>query len=260
MKQSSADCSIRSTLHIIMHDPNGSPKRIGSGCIIQFDTFSALFSVAHVTDRTDSGACISLDKPATNGSHLYSVGGMCYLAKFNMKKFEEQLEQLKTEPARIEKIDFGQIDLSFVKVLDNLNIVQLPMNFENADLRIKGGKKIPILFSSLVEPSTKKEYAFFGRIKPEFLRLPGIGDFFETREIYYSGLKFIKKIGHYYEFELPTPIQDHADFQGTSGAPIMDAKGKVVSLVTHGYEGGTKIYGIALSDFMAMATIMLKHE
>ena len=72
--------------------------------------------------------------------------------------------------------------------------------------------------------------------------------------------KFIRKIGHYFEFELSSPIADHADFKGTSGAPVMDSSGNIVSLITHGYEGDKLIYGIALSDFLPAAAAMIADE
>ena len=81
--------------------------------------------------------------------------------------------------------------------------------------------------------------------------------------VMYGVVKFIRKVGHYYQFELPNPIHDHADFKGTSGAPIMDTDGKLVSLVTHGYEGAKMIYGIAIADFKSGIDVMLltdEHE
>ena len=72
--------------------------------------------------------------------------------------------------------------------------------------------------------------------------------------------KFIRKVGHYYEFQLPNIINSNTDFQGTSGAPIMDTNGTLVSLVTHGYEGADKIYGIAISDFKSGVDAMILTE
>jgi hypothetical protein len=261
MNQSQIDKIVRSSLHIIMHDPKGlPPKGLGTGCFIKFEKFKALFTVAHVTD-VEAAACLTLGiAPPARGYPLYSVGAMSYLAKFDITVFEQQLELLQAKPDRAEEIDFGQIDLSFAMVPDALEVLQQAVNFENRTIKIKAGKKITLDHSSIGEPLTGTEYAFFGRIKPLFVRRTPKGDAFETKEMFYDRLKFTRKIGHYYEFEMPSLITDHADFKGTSGAPIMDAKGIVVSLVTHGYEGANKIYGIALSDFTEMALKMLDEE
>jgi hypothetical protein len=254
MKSAPITAIIRSTVHIIMKHPEvQSPVGIGSGCIIDFEKFSALFSVAHVTDKNAS-TCISLGKPITKyGSPLFAISDMNYLAKFNLAFFKQQLEELKTKIKLPEEKDFGQIDLSFEKVPEGIEILQIPIHFEAAKIKIKAAKKIHINHSSVNEPSTNVEYAFFGRIKPTLAKGTLSGDLFETQEAFYGGVSFVKKIGNYYQFALSEPIADNADFKGTSGAPIMDSKGNVVSLITHGYEGGNLIYGIALPDFLIAA-------
>lgn len=240
---------IRSTVHIVMIDPiTMLPKGVGSGCIIDYKDKEILLTVAHVTDK-EAGTCIETGLPSVNGeTMLYSVGAMNYLEKYDVTKYEEQLEILKNKPHRIEDIDFGLIDFSYASLLDKVDFIQNEIRLEKFTL--KKSKKLSLKTDLTNKPSIEIDYAFFGRIKPLLIKGTPKGDIFETQEIFYGGLKFIRQIKHYYEFELPSPNKDDADFEGTSGAPIMDADGNLVSLVTHGYEGATKIYGIALADFI----------
>jgi len=236
------------------------PVKSGSACLIQFEQFKAIFSVAHVTD-IDAGACIPTGYPAKAGwSQLFSVGALYYLAKFDKNLFQQQLEELKSDSERKEERDFGQIDFSFAIVPDHLDVLQHKIDYQDQKIKVKASKKLAIPSSKIAIPDTNTEYAFFGRIKATKVYGTMMGNLYETMEIYYGGLQFVKKIGHYYEFLLPQPITDHADFKGTSGAPVMDKDGNVVSLITHGYQGGSVIYGIALSDFSSIAEQMMSKE
>jgi hypothetical protein len=248
MDKSQIEKIIRSTVHIVMSDPiTMLPKGIGSGCIIDYKDKEILLTVAHVTD-IEAGTCIVSGRPPVNGqTPLYSVGAMNYLEKYNVTKYDEQIEILKNTSNRKEDIDFGLIDFSYATLVQKADFIQNEIKFN--EFTLKKGKKLLIKTDLTDKPSTDKEYGFFGRIKPLFFKGTPSGDIFETQERLYGGLKFIRQIKHYYEFELPNPIQDDADFRGTSGAPIMDTDGNLVSLITHGYEGATKIYGIALADF-----------
>lgn len=231
-----------------MCDPDTKlPNGIGSGCIVDYKDKEILLTAAHVTNKK-AGTCIESGLPPVNDqTTLYSVGAMNYLEKYDVTKYEEQIEILKNEPNRIEEIDFGLIDFSYATLINKTDFIQREIEFK--DFTLRKSKKLLIKTDLTDKPSVEKEYGFFGRIKPLLITGTPMGDVFETQETFYDGLKFIRQIKHFYEFELPNPIQDNADFEGTSGAPIMDKDGNLVSLITHGYEGATKIYGIALADF-----------
>jgi len=248
---------IKSTVNIVMSDANTlEPKGIGSGCIINFMGKNILLTAAHVTDKNDAGTCIITGQPNINNrAPLYSVGAMTYLNKFDITKYEEQIEALKNEPERIEEIDFGMIDFSFVTIEEDIQLVQNEMTFKN--LKVPLSEKVIIHTQLEKTPNIEKEYCFYGRIKLEYFKGTAFGNILETQDVVYEGLKFKRKIGNYYEFELPDEIKSHTDFRGTSGAPIMDEKGNLVSLITHGYEGAKNIYGIALASFKSGVEAMI---
>lgn len=76
---------------------------------------------------------------------------------------------------------------------------------------------------------------------------------------YYNNLKYKGEDDDYYIFSLPNNNYEHSNFQGTSGAPILDSNGKLVSLVACG--GPSKdsnewiIYGFNLAKYKAMIDI-----
>lgn len=247
---------IKSTVHIVMSEPmTMQPSGIGSGCIVDYQGKQILLTVAHVTGK-EAGTCIVTGQPPVNfQTPMYSTGAMTYLSKFDITKYEEQLKQLKDEPDRIEERDFGQIDFSFATLQHKVEFIQKRIDFK--EFTVPAGKKLTIKTDLKDRPEVGKKYGFFGRIKPLYFKGTPNADTFETQEVLYGGAKFIRKVGYYYEFELPNPIQDHADFKGTSGAPILDTDGKLVSLVTHGYEGAKFIYGIAIADFKSGVDGML---
>jgi hypothetical protein len=244
-----------------MTDPDTLlPKGIGSGCIVRYKDTNVLLTVAHVTN-VEAATCLFTGQPVKNNqTPLYSVGAMNYLEKFDVTKFKDQLKKLQGNSGKKEEIDFGLVDFSYVIIDDNVTLLQRKTDL--GTFIVKAGKKNIIQSNLTDNPKADTEYGFFGRIKPLMIRGTPTADTFETQEVFYGGLRFIREIMNYYEFELPQPIKSNADFKGTSGSPIMDRDGNVVSLVTHGYQGGTKIFGLALSKFRSgvEATILLERN
>ena len=241
---------IRSTVHIVMIAPQTlMPKGIGSGCIIEYNNQEILLTAAHVTAK-EAATCIVTGQPPYNyETPMYSVGYINYFEKYDITKYDEQIEQLKKKSGRTEEIDFGLIDFSYTTLKHKVDFIQNEIKFK--EFTIKESKKLIIKTDLTDKPSAEKVYGFFGRVKPLYFKDTPNADTFETQEIFYGGVKFIRQIKNYYEFELPNPIQDHADFIGTSGAPIMDTDGKLISLITHGYKGATKIYSKIILNLCA---------
>lgn len=246
MKQADLERIVRSTIHVVMSDPNTLlPKGIGSGCLVRYANERLLLSVAHVTDK-DAATCIVVDdKPVQNTYPMYCVGAMNYVEKWDLNRLKEQQRSFLDKSIPREAKAYGLIDLSYALVDPSVELKQRAVQF--GSLAIKAGNKADIQTNLGDKPNTENEYAFCGRVRPEFIT--GGVDQLAITETLRHGLRFIAQRGDYYEFELPLEIQDNLDYTGTSGAPIMDASGKVVALVTHGYEGSRRIFGIALADF-----------
>ena len=54
--------------------------------------------------------------------------------------------------------------------------------------------KVVHCYLPITKPSKQLEYGFFGRIKPLFIKGTPTADTFETQDVFYGGLKFIKQI------------------------------------------------------------------
>lgn len=245
---------IKSTVHVQMAiPPSYEYAGIGSGCIIKYKNKEIFLSVAHVTNK-NAQTCLVTDDPKnlkkpSQGMKLFGLAFLNYLEQYDLMKYEQQLAQLQNETIKDEDVDFGTIDFSFAVLEKSVDLFQRPITIGNFQLR--AGRK-QIIDTNLEDiPLNKREYGFFGRIKPLLVKGTRIKDTLELQETLVTGLRFEQNVGNYYKFKLPKPIQSEKDFKGTSGAPIMDANGRVVSLVTHGYTGGFYIYGIALSKFKA---------
>ncbi len=242
MEKSQIKKIIQSTVPIAMLNPGSlMPEQFGSGTIIRYNGIKLLLTVAHVTN-IEAATCIDMGEIEGGQSKHWSVGAMNYLEQYDFRFLAEQVRRLSDPTIRPEHKNFGLIDFCYVKLPEELNVTQRRIYVSG--LRIKKGYKTIVETSLLDFPMKDEHYGFGGRIN--------IGrnkQFFNFYMVFYSGLKFIEQIGNYYTFELPKTIQRNIDFQGTSGAPIMDTKGRVVSLISHGYIGEKRIFGISLPQF-----------
>lgn len=213
--------------------------------MVQYEGKRLLLTVAHVTNVHAATCIVVDDKPVKNTTPMYSVGAMNYLEGWNMDQFKEQQAKFLDDRIPKEDKDYGLVDLSYVLVKPEVLLKQRRIDFNG--LVVEEGDKLDVQVSLKERPSKDAQYAFCGRVRGEFIT--GGVDQLASTETLRHGLRFIAKRGYYYEFELPKEIEDNLDYRGTSGAPIMDEHGKVVSLITHGYPGGRSIFGIALADF-----------
>lgn len=245
MKQTELDRVVRSTISIVMSNPtNLLPTGLGSGCLVRYGDERLLLSVAHVTDK-DAATCIVVDdRPVRNTYPIYCVGAMNYVEKWDLNRLKEQQSFFDKSIPREAKA-YGLIDLSYTLVDSSVVLKQRAVQF--GSLTIEAGSKLDIQVNLEDKPNRENQYAFCGRVRPLFVT--GGVDQLEMTETLRHGLRFVAQRGDYYEFELPQDIQDDLDYIGTSGAPIMDADGKLIALVTHGYEGSRRLFGIALAHF-----------
>jgi hypothetical protein len=236
---------IQSTVNVAVLKPvTHQPIAFGSGCVIKFNGKVILLTVAHVT-TAQGGTCIELGlTPVGSTTPFFSVGPMNYLAKFDIATFNGQFPDLTKPIVPDAKKGFGLLDFSYASVPEHLKIHQRRMYVSG--IRIKRGFKKTISTTLTDLPDSNETYGFTGRVNPQPFK-----QFVQFSHVFHSGLRFVNQYGNFHKFELRYPISYDYHFKGTSGAPIVDSKGKLVALVSYGYVGQKYLYGVALSQVRA---------
>jgi hypothetical protein len=104
-------------------------------------------------------------------------------------------------------------------------------------------------------PAFEESYGFCGLVQGVLKPIDyttGICKGLYSNLVYYDNVRYIKTVGDQYVFALENKGYSHKNFKGTSGAPIIDSQGNLVSLVTSGEISQSNpdewlIYGVNLS-------------
>ena len=123
-------------------------------------------------------------------------------------------------------------------------------------MTVEEGGKTMLIVDDDYEIDKDELCSFYGRIRPSLTN--GILDFQE--QLYY-GLT-IKNIGeHFIEMDLGESIKDHNRFRGCSGGPIIDTRGRLIGLITHGGETTeSSIYGFRFDKVKQWIDLMYFQE
>ena len=228
---------ILSSIPINSIDSFGQPKSMASGCFVQYRKEYFFLTVYHTIEDNELSHMLVTDIDTKKGTLLFPLN-LSFMKRGNIQ-------------TGIEK-DF--IDFAWQQ------FTKLPKCFycqynEKGELEKCLRNILPIDFN--VVPNENEEYGFAGYVngRPEenpFVNSP-IKTILNRDLIYHSGLKYKGIDDDYYIFSMPNSDFDDSDFHGTSGAPIIDSKGKLVALVSRGHismdEEEWIIKGIALSKF-----------
>lgn len=104
--------------------------------------------------------------------------------------------------------------------------------------------KTTIVSDLSVPPDAQERYGFYGLTFQELkgsrlIQVPKL----ET------GMKYLASEGDYHIFKTERPYKSYEEYQGCSGAPILDEHGRLVSLVVEGDDRKTKILGLNLNFY-----------
>lgn len=211
---------------------NGMPINYASGVIINYCNKKVIMSVFHAT-RDFTNWAIEIKSDFKNGTWLKELGQMGNAVEASMDNEE------------INRIDFSYNTLpndikSFHQVID----IESNQIFEHERLIIDYDFKTKPLFD--------KKYSFFGQTE-----FKNNGKIIIPIGKLVMNLEYVKDDGSFYVFKLPNKHPGHEYFRGTSGAPIFDNDGNLVSLVCKGDKDENYIYGINLIKYKSLIDIQV---
>jgi hypothetical protein len=246
--------TVTSCIHLIRSNLKDlKPKFIGSGVVIKYKERFFICTVAHFSDAEDQNVGIVTGRVKDNQTEIYYLGDFSTITQIKFKNIPNarSLEYCLDNPDKVgEKLDISFREIS---LLDN--IYQHKKVFELNELgtiTIEEGGKTILIVDDDYQIEKDQLCSFFGRIRPKIVN--GIFDF---EEHLYWGLS-IKNIGeHFIEMDLGSPIKDHNRFRGCSGGPILDTRGRLIGLVTHGGETTeSSIYGFRFDKIKEWIDLM----
>lgn len=201
------------------------PVGIASGCLIDYLGRRVLLSVFHATKR-DGNWGIEVRFEINKGTQIYRPGGFNYLG------------EMRLGSGKINEIDFSYVEVS-QDLVSYYQEITIDETIQNETPRIVFAPDFSIL------PSSDELYGFSGQVLPE---MHGTQTLVTQHSICHS-LQYIDSENGYHIFKLPFPHPGHKQFEGCSGAPIIDTKGNVVALICYGVKGENTIYGISLAKY-----------
>lgn len=229
-------------MHSIDESTN-TPVSMGSGCFINYKGCLIFLTVLHnVSAKTNITHGIVVD-------YNLDKGGTC-LCQFNDFSLCA-MGNLSTE--KIDRIDFAM--RKFEEPMPPCQY--LINNNDNGDF--KRIARISLTSDFGVLPATNEEYGFSGLIKGSLSKTQ-TSLALNTQLAYYDNAHYLESRDYYHVFSLENKKYTHEDFKGTSGAPITDSKGNLVSLVMKGRISPTNpnewlIYGVNLSKLSTVVDI-----
>jgi hypothetical protein len=213
------------------------PRAIASGCLADYGNKRILLTVAHATKKPGKWA-IELRYEPGQGTKLYSVGAMNFLKKGTLQSG---------------KLKLKDVDFSYVQVPADLEAFRQ----EIIDpVTIK--EEIPIMVHKLdfAQPSRRRSYGFCGTVLPS-VEKHGSQKYLFAELKTYDGLRYLRSEGDYHIFRLPMAHPGHEQFQGCSGAPILDRVGRVVGLVCGGNTDTNEIWAISPARYRTALDILV---
>lgn len=253
---------IRSAIHLrIFKRKPLSPTFSGTGAWIKHEGKEFLITVQHVTLKRNSLALIDTGRDVNGKREYIKIGGRFDFIKINLQKcipekiLNKILEYTKNPDFTNSIIDDPEIENSFIDfayypLYEPLKLKQ--NEIRNKDYYVPESNKLCIGTHLNDIPNKEDIYGFAGRIKTKTT-----GENSTTILVVHPFLKFESEeygkikddfgniySGKYYKFRLVSEIKSKFDYQGTSGAPILDNHGKIFGLVAFGREKEPYIYAL----------------
>ena len=206
-------------------DASDVPIDMASSCLIDYRGRRFLLSVQHAVDMGSRDWIIDLGYDPAKGTEFYRPRSFNYVA------------EMTRGSGVIKGIDFcytevpGDLVSIYQQVTPRGISDEHPRHVFHTDLT--------------ATPSPNQIFAFAGEVKPEFHGPSTVA----TEMHIFPGLRFVRTEGEFHIFKLPVPHPGHEQFQGCSGAPIVDMNKTVVALVCDGDMPTNTIRGVSLARY-----------
>lgn len=232
------EITVRSSIHVIQMDQTQTQfAGFGSGCLIRHRGRDFILTVAHVIDNGFTHLETNLPYVPGEGTPLYSVGAMTYF------KALEATPEIIQEIDDIEKFLQGgkRIDIAFAELKEFVQLLQPEQDF--GAFKISAGPKAIRSFDEIALPEEEEEYFFYGKVRQD-----PQGHVLNMTATFKHGFKFhgARRNGEIFLFRAPNFITDVEDYEGCSGAPILDSKGRIVALAAVVVTNTKILYGIPI--------------
>jgi hypothetical protein len=229
---------VRSSIQVFLANPQYlKPEVFGSCCLISYQDRLFFISVSHVTDFEGLATLMETTLPFDErGPILKTVGGICYFDLINMKKDLISVEEFE------KVLQTGKrLDISFAEIKDPVTLLQPEMDF--GAFKVHANNKAILHMDEIAEPQKEERYGFYGKVKPEYF-----GKGLKMTSTLKHNLKFHRTNKDFHIFLAPEVIKDSLDYEGCSGAPILDSNGKLVALACAIRTGTRIIYGFPITE------------
>jgi len=253
------ELTVTSCIHLVRSNlVDYIPQSIGSGVIIKYKGRYFICTVSHFSDYPEEHVGIVTGNVKDNRIEIYYLGefSSMTLISFEDEPDVEDLEYSIQNPER----SGTKLDIAFreIALLDNIIQQQKVFDLDGiGTITINDGGKAMLIVDEEYVIDTDQQCSFFGRIRPKFEN-----GMLKYEEQLYWGLPIMSVGEHFIEMDLGAPISDEKRFKGCSGAPIIDTRGKLVGLVTHGPKDLSKssIFGFRFDKVKQWIDLMYFQE
>ncbi|HTD99031.1 MAG TPA: hypothetical protein VK668_07070 [Mucilaginibacter sp.] len=229
---------VLSSIQVFIADPKKPrPVGFGSGFVIRYLDRRFLVSVSHVTeDKTGLVTMLETNLPPGNeGPILQPIEGIWYfdLLTFDPKNVPEDIVKVLEQGPR------KRLDICFAEIRHDIPLLQPEMVFPN--FTVPYTEKIELDMNHIAEPVKDERYGFYGKIRHNYE-----GDTLIMTPALKGPLTYHRTNANFHIFLAPEIIKDKEDYEGCSGAPILDSQQRLVGVACTVATGSKIIYAFPI--------------
>ncbi|MBL0910925.1 MAG: hypothetical protein IBJ09_01025 [Bacteroidia bacterium] len=251
-----AELIVKSSIHVILvkQDENNpeviqKPIDFGSGFLLNYLNRTFFVSVSHVTDKNGLITTLETNLPFDEkGPILKTIKGICYFDMINFKN----VDPVKSSKDFEDLLQNGKrLDIAFAEITEPIELMQPEIDF--GKFKVEAGSKLPLFMDDATTPVEGESYGFYGLIGQDY-----IGKYLKMTPTFKYGLVYHQTTPYgFYKFLAPSIVR-RKDFEGCSGAPILDSQGRIAAIACKVASGTKIIYGFPIQECKRLIDISLK--